>query len=71
MDDNLFKDLRKRIRLNGKGIIEHLVRNHFDPENIANEDEICSFCGSDNRTTKEHVLPKWTFENTFSKGIRL
>lgn len=63
MDDNLFKDLRKRVRQNGKEIIEHIVRNHFDPENIANEAEICCFCGSNNRVTKEHVLPKWTFEN--------
>lgn len=63
MTDDLFKLLRKNFRLNGKLVIDHIKRNHFDPWNIAEEEDICIFCGSDNKLTKEHVLPKWVFQN--------
>lgn len=63
MVDEKFKLLRKSIRQNGKLIIDHIKRNHFDPWNFAGEEDICSFCGIDKDLTKEHVLPKWCFEN--------
>src|SRR5688572_29648589 len=63
MVSSSFRLLRINIRLFGKSIIDHIIRNHFDPENIANEIEICCFCGSSECITKEHVLPKWVFEN--------
>lgn len=63
MVDNCFKLLRKNFRLNGKLIIDHLKRNHFDPWNLADEEDICSFCGKAEELTKEHVLPKWCFQN--------
>lgn len=58
-----FKLLRKNFRNNGKLIIDHIKRNHFDPWNFAEEDDLCSFCGTAKDLTKEHVLPKWCFEN--------
>jgi hypothetical protein len=63
MVDKCFKLLRKNFRQNGKLIIDHIKRNHFDPWNFADEDDKCSFCGIDKKLTKEHVLPKWCFEN--------
>jgi len=47
--------LRKKIRLNGKHVINTLLSNHF-----AN---ICAICGSTEDLTKEHVIPKWVFGN--------
>lgn len=47
--------LRKKIRLNVKRIIDTLLSNHF-----AN---ICVICSSTENLTKEHVIPKWVFEN--------
>ncbi|MCP9769224.1 hypothetical protein EGI22_15010 [Lacihabitans sp. LS3-19] len=63
MVDEKFKLLRKNFKQNGKLIIDHIKRNHFDPWNFAGEDDLCSFCGTDKDLTKEHVLPKWCFEN--------
>ncbi|SFB60337.1 hypothetical protein [Algoriphagus aquimarinus] len=63
MADESFKLLRKNFRNNGKFIIDHVKRNHFDPSDFAEEDDICSFCGQTVNMTKEHVLPKWCFEN--------
>ena len=63
MIDDYFKLLRKNFRLNGKTIIEHIIRNHFDPWNFSNEEDICTFCGEANKLSKEHVLPKWSFQN--------
>ena len=63
MIDECFKLLRKNFRDNGKVIIDHIKRNHFDPWNIANEEDICTFCGDEDHLTKEHILPKWSFQN--------
>lgn len=63
MLDDCFKLLRKNFRQNGILIIDHIKRNHFDPWNFAGEEDICSFCGRENEITKEHVLPKWWFQN--------
>jgi len=63
MTDNCFKLLRKQLRLNGKEIIDHIKRNHFEPGNFAGEKDMCSFCGKNDKLTREHVLPKWSFQN--------
>jgi len=63
MVDECFKLLRKNFKFNGKLIIDHIKRNHFDHWNFAEEEDICTFCGSENKLTKEHVLPKWVFQN--------
>lgn len=44
-------------------IIDHIKRNHFEPHNFAEENDLCTFCGKEEDLTKEHVLPKWCFEN--------
>lgn len=47
--------LRNKVRPNGKHVIDTLLSDH-----LAN---ICVICGSSENLTKEHVIPKWVFEN--------
>lgn len=63
MIDQCFKTLRIAIRREGKNIVDHIKRNHFEPGNFAGEPDICTFCGSPHNLTKEHVLPKWSFQH--------
>jgi hypothetical protein len=63
MAEDIFMALRKNIREYGKSVIDHVIRNHFSPGDFAGEPDICSFCGAKDLLTKEHVLPKWIFEN--------
>lgn len=51
--------LRKKIRRNSKYVIDTLIKDHS-----AN---ICVLCGSNKGLTKEHVIPKWAFENNPKK----
>lgn len=60
--------LRVYLGKNAKSIIENLIENHIS-RNIENQSlsEICIFCGSPKNLTKEHVLPRWTFENSVKR----
>lgn len=69
MIDNSFKHLRKNFRHKGKFIIDYIKRNHFSPLQQIQEIEICSFCGISVDLTKEHVIPKWCFENNPEKNF--
>jgi len=69
MIENSFKQLRRNFRLSGKAIVDHVKRNHFEPGNFAGEDDICSFCGANIKLTKEHVLPKWCFQNDSARNF--
>ena len=51
--------LRKKIRQNSKKVIDTLINNHCA--------KICLICGTTKNLTKEHVLPKWIFENNQRK----
>ncbi len=59
MIDKRLISLRNKIRHNGKKVIDALIDNHCA--------EICLICGSTENLTKEHVLPKWIFENNQKK----
>lgn len=66
MDVNIkLKNLRVKLRQNSKEIMKDVLQRHVP--NISLKDkskkEICVFCASDANLTKEHVLPKWVFEN--------
>lgn len=63
MIDDKFKELRINLRHSSRRIIHNILDNHFDPENNAGLPDICIFCGSSTTITKEHVIPKWVFEN--------
>jgi hypothetical protein len=67
MIDDKFKELRINLRNSSREIINNILDNHFDPENNAGLPDICIFCGSSKRITKEHVIPKWIFENDPAK----
>ncbi|WP_426065365.1 hypothetical protein [Flavobacterium sp. DSP2-3-1] len=56
-----FTRLRVELRKEGLDICEDVFRR-FLPSNIVKKPEICVFCNSTSKNTKEHVLPKWLFE---------
>ena len=62
IEDTLLR-LRLVARKNGKYVMNKLfddyLTGHFNKEIIAS----CLLCGSESNLTKEHVLPKWVFEN--------
>lgn len=51
--------LRKKIRSRSKVATNGLIKGH--------NPNICIICGSANSLTKEHVIPKWIFENDSKK----
>jgi hypothetical protein len=64
MIEDRFKGLRVTLRNESRPIIQHILRNHFDPWNFAGEEDVCIFCNSAKNITKEHVLPKWAFQKS-------
>lgn len=56
-----FTRLRVGLRKEGLDICDDVFRR-FHPSTITKNPEICVFCNSTSKTTKEHVLPKWLFE---------
>lgn len=53
---NRLKLLRKKVKNNSAYIADQLIQKNGDKY-------LCIFCGSKDELTKEHVLPKWTFES--------
>lgn len=54
--------LRTQLRQQSKSIIHHILQNHIYLNGTKTNSGICIFCNATNNLTKEHVLPKWTFE---------
>lgn len=67
--DIKLKNLRVKLRKSSKEIINDVLVKQIP--RISSKDkskkEICVFCANQNNLTKEHVLPKWTFENCTNK----
>jgi hypothetical protein len=65
--DSKIKSIRSKLRKQSKNIIDYIVTNYISQnikkDNLKVAKEICNFCGSIETITKEHVLPRWTFEN--------
>lgn len=63
VNDN-FKCLRVKLRQNSKMVMDDVLTRHIPRINSKEKSkkEICIFCASAKNLTKEHVLPKWTFE---------
>ena len=61
MLDKKLISLRKKIRQNSKKVIDTLINNHCA--------KICLICGTTENLTKEHVLPKWIFENNQENNL--
>jgi hypothetical protein len=60
--------LRVNFRKNGYFIAEN-VYNRFHPGSYYVGTEICIFCGSSEKLTREHVFPKWFFEKNTNLGF--
>jgi len=58
------KSLRVKLRQNSKAIMNDVVVRHVPRISSKNKlkKEICVFCANQDNLSKEHVLPKWTFE---------
>lgn len=69
MIDSKLTSLRIKTRQNAKVIIDYLIESHIirGVEKPNAEKEICVFCSSTKSLTREHVIPKWTFENCVKK----
>jgi hypothetical protein len=59
-----FKCLRVKLRQNSKMVMEDVLTRHIPKISAKDKSkkEICIFCASAKDITREHVLPKWTFE---------
>ena len=60
-----FKSLRVNLRKEGIDICDDVFRR-FHPTTIKTKKEICVFCNSTAKLTKEHILPKWVFQKSIS-----
>lgn len=60
-----FKSIRVNLRKEGADICEDVFRR-FHPSTIKAKKEICVFCNSTSKLTKEHVLPRWVFQKSTS-----
>ena len=65
--DSKLQSLRTLTRNNSKTVIQKIISNHVIRENgkakvYHKRKNICAFCGSNKNLSKEHVIPKWTFE---------
>ncbi|KQB99198.1 hypothetical protein [Pedobacter sp. Hv1] len=66
MPDEPLISLRKSIRQNIKTVMDFIDHNYLTRENdktVKPDSLICMFCGSVGPITKEHILPRWTFQN--------
>ncbi len=62
-----FEDTLLRLRLiarkNGKYVMNKLFNDYLTGHFNKEVNTSCLLCGSESNLTKEHVLPKWVFEN--------
>ncbi|WP_161889314.1 hypothetical protein [Pontibacter russatus] len=63
--DNKIKSLRILARKNSRTIINHIKQTYIARINLSSPkaQDLCMFCSSKDKLTKEHVIPRWTFEN--------
>ncbi len=67
--DSTLTSIRTSARKNSQIIINHIVETkiaRLTPHNTVTV-ELCSFCGAKDNLTKEHVIPKWTYEGSTKK----
>lgn len=60
--DLKFRTVRSNLRRCGNYISEDVFKR-FHPSTREHDPEICVFCNSTVDITKEHVIPRWVFEN--------
>jgi len=67
--ESKLKNLRVKLRQNSKEIMNDVLVRHVSRISLKDKSpkEICVFCANKDDLTKEHVLPKWVFENCTKK----
>lgn len=68
--NSLFIPLRVNFRKHGSEIAEDIFYR-FHPATFNVGPEICVFCKEQKNLTKEHVLPKWLFQNKKDIGFEI
>lgn len=68
--NSLFIPIRANLRKHGAEIAED-VFYRFHPATLNVGSEICVFCMTQKNLTKEHVLPKWLFQNKTNIGFEI
>lgn len=68
--NSLFIPIRVNLRKHGSEIAED-VFYRFHPATFSVGSEICVFCKTQKNLTKEHVLPKWLFQNKTNIGFEI
>lgn len=68
--NSLFIPIRVNLRKHGPEIAED-VFYRFHPATLNVGSEICVFCKTQKNLTKEHVLPKWLFQNKTNIGFEI
>ena len=65
----ILQDLRVIVRHSSKLVMDEVLERYISLNSIKDlgKPEICVFCGSQANLTKEHVLPRWTFEKCTTK----
>ncbi len=66
--DLKFRAIRGNLRRHGHDISED-VFERFHPATKDQDPEICVFCNSTIEITKEHVIPRWVFENNTKDSL--
>jgi hypothetical protein len=67
----------RRIRVNARNnsgtVVSHLIQNFIERNHGGmggakpSSENICMFCGTSQNLSKEHVIPRWAFENNEKK----
>ena len=68
--DSKLKSFRTIIRKNSKRIVDYIVQSKISRNSntdISNKQEICIFCSTTKDLTKEHIIPRWIYENSPNK----
>jgi hypothetical protein len=68
--DHQLKSLRIAVRQNSSAIVNHVAQTNISlsgNKQKGKKKELCSFCSTDKEITKEHVLPRWTYEGCTTK----
>ncbi|AQW93438.1 hypothetical protein CMT56_14825 [Elizabethkingia anophelis] len=68
--NSLFIPIRVNFRKHGSEIAEDIFYR-FHPATLNASSEICVFCKTQENLTKEHVLPKWLFQNKTNIGFEI
>jgi hypothetical protein len=74
MSEEPIVTLRKSVRSNIKLVMGFIGHNYIRRENdqaVKPNNPICMFCGSIGPITKEHIIPRWIFQNDTGRFFKI